>query len=248
MLVAYPLTDAKLVLQAFRKYVASAPDEAGPIPIIWTFASSEPYPEEVWGKPFIGVAGTYAGTAEDGERAYKPLRELATPMLDMSEAMPYLAVQHLFDEEYPDGRRYYWKSSYLKGLDDAAVDTLVDFGARRPSPLSSVDVWSLGGAIARVGAKDTPIAHRSAEFLIGIEANWDDPSDDDANKAWARGLAKALEPHSTGGSYLNFEDLSETAAAANSHGPNFDRLVAIKRRYDPDNLFRSGRSLGGHGN
>jgi hypothetical protein len=241
--VMYAIEDGQQVLGGFREFVASAPDEISPIAIIWTFSESEAFPRELWGRQFVGVAGPYLGAVEDGERVTRPLRELATPLLDMSSPMPYLAVQHLFDEDYPVGGRYYWKSSYLRALDDGAIDSILDLGQRRPSALSSLDIWALGGAIGRVGADETPIGHRHAAYLVGIEANWREPAADAANKAWSREVAAALAPFSTGGAYLNFEDPHEAGATASSHGPNFDRLVAVKRRYDPGGLFRSTRAL-----
>jgi hypothetical protein len=190
------------------------------------------------------VVGPYAGPPEEGERVTQPLRELGTPALDLSEAMPYAEAQRaLFDADYPDGMRYYWKSTYLQELSDGAIDTLIDLTLKRPSPLSSLDIWLLGGALGRVPAGDSPIGHRDAPYLIGVEANWEEATDDAANMAWARDAVRELAPFSTGGSYLNFEDLSEANAVSASHGPNFQRLVEIKRTYDPGNLFRSRRGL-----
>ncbi|HXH22660.1 MAG TPA: FAD-binding oxidoreductase [Dehalococcoidia bacterium] len=237
---AYPIEEGRTVLRNFREFMAGAPDEMSPLAIVWTFPE-EPYPKELWGRQFVAVVGIYDGPADEGERAYQPLRQLATPLMDASERTTYLAVQHLFAEDYPSGRRYYWKSSYLPKLGDDAIDTLLDFGRRRPSPLSSVDVWPLGGALDRVDPQQTAFGQRGAGYLIGIEANWEDAAADAANVAWARETTAALEPHSTGGSYLNFEDVRDHAVFARSHGANFDRLAQIKRKYDPDNLFRSRR-------
>jgi FAD/FMN-containing dehydrogenase len=242
LFVAYPASEARRVLEAFHAFGKTAPDEAAPILVFWTFPEGEPYPPEVWGKAFVALAGPYIGPVEDGERVYKPLREIAAPLLDWTGPTPYTDVQRMFDEDYPKGRRYYWKSVYLDNI-DGAMDTLIDWGGRRPTPITSLDVWLLGGALSRVNPADTPIAHRNAPYLIGLEANWDDPSRDADSKAWARGAAAALAPFSSGGSYLNFEDLSETKVVADSHGPNFNRLVEVKRKYDPDNLFRSRRGL-----
>jgi FAD/FMN-containing dehydrogenase len=239
--VAYPLAEAKQVLARLRDFSATAPRELGIIAVIWTFPAGEPFPESIWNQQFVGIAGPYIGPAEDGQRASQPLRELGTVLFDGSAAMPFAAVQTFFDEEYPNGRRYYWRSSYLRELTDEALDKVIDLGGRRPSPLTSLDLWFLGGAIGDVGANDTPIAHRDAPFMAGIEANWDDPADDAANIAWAREAVTTLEPHSTGGSYVNFEDPDDPTRVAAVYGANFQRLEEIKRRYDPDNLFGSRR-------
>ncbi len=243
LFVTYPMDDAPVVLRALRDFASTASDEASPLAVLWTFPRSDAYPPEVWEKQFVAIAGPYAGPVEEGERVYAPLRALGTPLLDMSGPMPYHDVQKLFDEEYPTGRRYYWKSSYLRELSDPAIDVLVHFGRQRPSPLSSVDVWLQGGAIAKTSASDSPAGHRDAPYLIGIEANWEEATNDAANIAWTRELAAALEPFSTGGSYLNFEDVTESAATAAYHGASFERLVSVKRTYDPGNLFRSRRGL-----
>jgi len=149
----------------------------------------------------------------------------------------------MFDEEYPDGRRYYWKSAYVHDLDDKAIEALIAIGTSRPTPITSVDVWVQGGAIGRTARDMTPIAHREAGYLIGLESNWTEVSDDTRCVAWTRDAAEKLTPFSTGGSYLNFEDLSDAKATAASHGANFQRLVEIKKKYDPGNLFRSRRGL-----
>jgi FAD/FMN-containing dehydrogenase len=242
---AFPFAEARTVLSRLGEYGRTAPDEVSPVAVIWTFPNEgEAFPPEVHGQEFVGVLAPYAGDPAEGERVTQPLRELATPLLDMSGPMPYaLGVQRLFDEDYPDGQRYYWKSTYLRDLDEKAIDTLIELGGRRPTPITSLDIWMLGGALGRVGAQETPVGHREAAYLIGIEANWGDPSLDAQAIAWTRETEAALAPFSTGGSYLNFEDLSETKALAASHGANFQRLVEIKRKYDPANLFRSRRGL-----
>ncbi|MGE0059039.1 MAG: FAD-binding oxidoreductase [Dehalococcoidia bacterium] len=243
LFVTYPIDEAAQVMRGVHEFMRSASDAFSPLLVLWTFPEDEAYPQEVWGKQFIAIVGPYAAHAEEGMRAIEPLRHLGTVLLDASETTTYYAVQHLFDHEYPKGRRYYWKSSYLTGLEEGAIEQLIEFGKNRPSALSSVDVWTLGGAISRIGADETPLSQRQAPYMIGIEANWDDPAADAANIAWTRELASALQPFSTGASYLNFEDLSETGAAKATHGANFERLVRIKKQYDPENLFRSRRGL-----
>jgi len=242
LFVAYPIAEANEVLRKVREYTRTAPREAGIIAVLWTFPAAESYPEEIWNQQFVGIAGPYIGDAAEGERILQPLRELGTPMFDISSPMPFGDIQHLFDEEYPKGRRYYWRSTYLKELSDDALLKVVDLGSRRPSPFTSLDVW-IGGdsAVADVGVDETPMAHRDAPFMIGIESNWEGPAHDAANIAWAREVFTALEPHSTGGSYVNFEDSDDPARVAAAYGPNYQRLMQIKQKYDPDNLFGSRR-------
>lgn len=241
--VTYPMDEAPQILRALRAYMETASENFSPIAVLWTFPEDEAYPEHLWNTQFVAILGVYAGPLDEGLAAIEPLRHLGSILIDGSEPSSYHATQHLFDHEYPTGRRYYWKSSYLSGFSDAAIDCLIEYGRNRPSALSSVDIWTLGGAISRVAPEETPLSQRSAPYMIGIEANWDDPSSDSANTNWARDLAKALGPFSTGASYLNFEDVSDPNFTRASHGVNFNRLVEVKKRYDPDNLFRSRRGL-----
>jgi hypothetical protein len=153
--------------------------------------------------------------------------------------MPYAVLQQFLDEEYPRGRHYYWKSAAVAELSDAVIDIVAEYAASQPSPLSTIDVWLMGGATAEEPAGGTAYSGRSAGYLINPEADWDDPSDDGANIDWARRLIKALEPH-TVGNYLNFPGMLEEGERLlrASFGPHYDRLVEVKTAWDPDNLFR----------
>jgi hypothetical protein len=186
------------------------------------------------------VVGVYSGSVEDGEPVVQPLRELGEPLLDLSGPWPWLGLQSGFDELYPDGGFYYWKSRMAAELTQDAIDELVEFAGRRPSPLTDVVIWHHGGAMSSVGDTETPYAGREATFLVGGEASWDDPAVSDEAIAWCRDLWTALARHSTGGIYLNFpgfgEEREDLVRAA--YGPNYERLAALKATYDPDNLFR----------
>ncbi len=237
--LTYPLSEGPQVLANLREFARAAPRGFGSLAVCWTFPEADPFPEELWGKPFVGVAGPYVGDVDEGQRVCAPLSDLGTVLTDLGGVVPWVDAQRLFDEDYPRGRRYYWKSSHLNDLSAEAATTLVDLAARRPSPLTSLDVWINGGAIADVPAGDTPVGNRAAPYMIGIEANWDDPAADRTNIDWAREAATALRPYSKGGAYLNFDDLSDPDAARLAHGANYDRLMEVKRSYDPANLFRS---------
>jgi hypothetical protein len=171
----------------------------------------------------------------------QPLREIATPLVDMSGPFPYLVAQSLFDPDFPNGRRYYWKSLYLREISDDAIDTIVEHARNRPSPISSIDVWALGGAMARVPSSASAFSQRSAPYLLAVESNWNDPARDDENIQWTRGMIKAMERFSDGGAYLNFPGFGEGGEdlLMRSYGENYVRLQQIKARFDPTNFFRS---------
>lgn len=233
--------DARSVLRAYREWAATAPDEISSFAILWHAPRDEAIPAEHHGAPIVVFAAMHSGAPQQGEAALQPLRAIGTPIADLSAPAPYLEVQRFFDEDYPaQVMRYYWKSRYLSGLPDELIDVLVELNEASPSPHSTLDIWQLGGVFARVGAQDTAFGDRSAPFLLGIESNWEDPADDGACIGWARRVHAALEPFSTGAEYLNFPGLYEEAdrTVRDTFGANLDRLAAVKRRYDPDNLFR----------
>lgn len=226
--------------------MAEAPDELMALAVLWNTPHEEPIPEAVRDVPALILFAFYSGPFAQGERAIQPLREIDTPLVDFSGSMPYLAAQQLFDPDYPDGRRYYWKSIYLRGLDDAAVRALAEHAARRPSPISSLDIWALGGAMSRVAPSATAFARRDAPFLLGIEANWDDPRQDTANIAWAREVFRDMEHRfARGGAYLNFPGFAEEGEELlkTSYAGNYARLQEIKTKYDLANLFRSNLNI-----
>jgi FAD/FMN-containing dehydrogenase len=240
-IVMYPMDQAASVFKFFREYMADAPDDLMAIAILWNSPHDESIPEEARNKPVAILAGMHSGPFAQGELAVAPFRQVTTPLVDFSGPMPFVAAQGLFDADYPNGRRYYWKSLYLDSLDDAAVSTLVDHARARPSLLSSVDVWALGGAMRREPKGGSAFSHRDRPFLLGIEANWNEAQDDAQNIAWARGLFADMGRFSRGGMYLNFPGQTEEGDALlrQSFGSSYERLQAVKAKYDPENLFRS---------
>ena len=171
----------------------------------------------------------------------QPLREFGTPIADLSGTQPFLEVQQFFDADYPAHEmRYYWKSRFLKEMSDDLIDTLIGLNQATPSHHSTIDVWQLGGAMSRVTPDGSAFGDRSAPFLIGIEANWESPDDDESNIGWGREVFHALGPFSTGGGYVNFPGLYEDneQMVQDTFASNLQRLRTVKRRYDPSNLFR----------
>jgi len=243
--VLYHGSRRREAMRAYRDYCATAPDEVSSWAISGTVPATEDFPEEIHGERYLNIGACYAGSVEEGQRVMEPLRELEEPMVDFSAPMPYVDVQMFLDEDYPDGFHYYWKSLYLESLDDEVIDSVVTWAERRPSLLSTVDVWHMGGAISRYGAEDSAVGNREAPYLLGIEANWERSEDDDANVAWARQCFADLREFSDGSQYLNFPGFyeGEDEAMRTTFGNQYERLVALKTKYDPTNLFHLNQNI-----
>ena len=238
-LVFYKGAQTVAVLRAFRDLAPSLPPEIAPVAFTGSMAAGEGIPDVVVGEPMVAVAAVYVGPPDEGEERLRPLRELAEPLVDLSGRLPYATVQQFLDEEYPRGRHYYWKSASIAELSDEVIDIVADFAGRQPSPISTIDVWLMGGALRDEPPGGSAYSGREADFQVNPEADWDDPAEDAANIGWARALIQALKPY-TVGTYLNFPGLLEEGEQQLrlSFGSHFDRLVEVKRQWDPDNLFR----------
>jgi FAD/FMN-containing dehydrogenase len=243
--VAYAIEDAADVLAAWRDAVADAPDELSTAGLIWSLPAVDELPEQLRGAAYVGVAGMWAGDPAQGERATRRLRELATPLLDMSARVDYVEFQRSLDPFFPAGLRRYWKALYLDELSDGAVTTTVDWSNRRPSDETLIIIRHCGGAIARVGAEETAFGDRSSEWMLSIDSTWHDPSDDAVNIGYTRAFWNASVPFSSGKTYFNFPGLLEDgdASVRASYGPNHARLARIKAVYDPDNRFKLNQNI-----
>lgn len=233
-------------LRFFREYTATAPDEVSVVAVLGVFPpGAEAFPHELHGKPYVLFAGSYAGSSEVGERVMQPLRDFSRPLVDFSGRMPYTQMQTMFDEDYPRGMRYYWKSTTLMALSDEAIQVLVEQAQRQPSPYSTTDIWHNAGAIRRFDANRTAYSGREIPYLINPEANWHETSEDEANIGWVRDFLKALQPVGEGIRYLNFAGFQEEGQAMMkvAYGDKYERLVALKKQYDPANLFRLNQNI-----
>lgn len=245
-LTFYPADMAETVLRFFRDYTATAPDEVSVIAVQGIVPPDHPaYPPELYGQRFILLGSIYAGEAAEGERVLQPLRQVAEPLADFSGRMPYVDIQKLFDADYPTGWRYYWKSLNLARLDDDVIAALIAGARRQPSAHCTADLWHIGGAIQRVSPYDSAYGGRQANYLLAGEANWHDPQHDDEHIAWARELIGGLRAYSDGGAYLNFPGMLEEGQALMeaSFGTQYARLAALKRQWDPENVFRLNQNI-----
>ena len=239
----YPLEDAAQVMRRWRSYVESAPDEVTSTCVTMTFPANPELPEAVHNRPVIIVGGVHAGSdVEAGLAEMQPLRELGTALFDMSGPTPFVGVQMGFDALFPrDTLRAYWKSQYVDELTDEAIDTIAGAANDRPAPLTLVNTFHMGGAIARVGEEETAFHQRTSPYMVSIDGMWSDADDDDANVEWVRSTWNAVAEYGTGEVYLNFTGLADEAPQAgvdSAYGRNLARLAEIKAKYDPENFFR----------
>ena len=239
LVAIYPIAEARHVLQHMRAYMPTAPDAFSPISFLAHVPPLDEIPESSHGDPCLFVVGLYAGDVAEGKRTLAPLRNLGPTIADLSGPAPYLEVQQFFDEDYPNGKRYYWTSINVETLSDDAIDRLITLNDAAPSLESTIDLWFQGGAMSRVAPDATAFGDRSAPVLVGIEANWHGEDTDAANVAWARRCVEAMRPFSDGSTYLNFPGFWEEGESLQraAHGANYERLQAIKQRYDPNGLF-----------
>ncbi len=232
-------------LQFYRDYCATAPDEASTIAVCGRVPPDPAFPAELHEHPYMLFGGLYAGPAEEGKQVLQPLLDFGKPMLDFSGAKPYVEAQKAWDADYPKGKRYYWKSLNLMRLDDAVIDRIVSHARQQPSAHSTTDLWHIGGAVKRGSAETSAFHGRQAAFLLSPEANWEHPADDEANITWLREFIADMEEFSDGSRYLNFAGFQEEGDALmqKAFGPQYRRLAALKRKYDPKNLFRLNQNV-----
>jgi FAD/FMN-containing dehydrogenase len=242
-MIIFTADRATEMLRRFRDWAPDTPEELG-LAVALTTAPAAPFvPEELQGEPVVGLAACYAGTAEEGERALAPMRELQ-PAVDLIGPMPYTAVQSMFNASYPHGTLSYWKSGFVRAVDDDLIGSLVGSMATRPGPEAEIFLEFMDGAPRRVGADETAFGARSAPVNVLFLANWSDPSDADAHIEWARRAYEAIAPQRTGDVYLNYlgEEGDERIRAAYGED-HYTRLGSVKATYDPDNLFHLNQNI-----
>jgi FAD/FMN-containing dehydrogenase len=243
-LLFHPMTAARELLRFNREFAAAAPDELTTITILRKAPPAPFLPTEVHGAPVIAIGLCYAGPIEDGERAVRPLRAFRRPLVDAVRPMPFVAFQRISDGSWAPGFQNYWKSAYLDGLSDDAVETIVSYAERITSPLSDIKIAHQQGAISVVGEDATAFSHRSAPFNLNINTRWTDPAESENHIAWTRGLFDAMRPFSTGGVYVNFLGNEGEERVIAAYGKEkYERLVTIKNKYDPMNFFQLNQNI-----
>lgn len=233
--VLHELAAAKDAFEFYREFSAAAPDE------LFCEFDLAPLPD---GHQVVALFMAYFGDAERGERLLAPVHEFGHPIEDMLGPLSYCELQQAFDADFPFGLKNYWKSSNIAELSDSAIDTIVDFMKGAPSTRPMVVIDQFGGAVARVPEDATAFGHRDAEYDLIIAAIWDDDAKEEAHIAWARSFWEAMQPFATESVYVNYlSDEGEERVRAAYGAKHFDRLVQLKRTYDPDNVFRNNQNI-----
>lgn len=239
----FELKDAATVLRFFREFIKDAPEQFGGFPA-WQIAPPLPFiPEDRHGDTFLAFVACWAGPLEEGERALKPLHDVAQVVAEYVAPMPYPALNSLFDALVPAGLQHYWKANFVKELTDAAIDAHLEYGPKVPAVNSTVHIYPINGACQRVAADATAFAYRDASFAPVIAGMWPDPAQNDANIKWVRDYYGATAPLSEEGGYINFMAGDDQDRIRANYKGNYARLVEVKRKYDPDNLFRVNQNI-----
>jgi FAD/FMN-containing dehydrogenase len=225
---------AREVLQFYREFIKTAPDE------LTLYAGLLHTPD---GIPVVGFVGCYSGNLEKGEEAIKSLREFGTPIADLFQPIPYTQMQSLLDAGFPYGNRYYWKSGFLKALSDEAIDTIIAHVNTNPSPYSATILEYYGGASSKEPTGGTAFPHRQNEFDLVIISNWPDKQDDEKNISWTRNIWDAMQPYLGHKAYVNALGVEGEDRVREAYGQNYEKLAALKRKYDPGNLFRMNQNI-----
>ena len=239
----FELEHARDILAWFRDYIADAPEEFGGFPL-FQIAPPLPFiPEDRHGDTFVAFVACWAGPLGEGEAIINKIREVAPVVAEHVGPMPYPALNSAFDALVPAGLQHYWKANFVRELTDAAIDAHVEHGPKVPVVNSTMHIYPINGAAQRVSADESAFGHRDANFAPVIAGMWPDPAQNEANIAWVRDYYDATAPHSEQGGYVNFMADDDQDRVRANYGSNYDRLVGVKRVYDPDNLFRHNQNI-----
>jgi FAD/FMN-containing dehydrogenase len=240
----YELSETADVMKWYRDLIPRAPDELSGFFAFLTVPPWPPFPEHLHMKKMCGVVWAYAGPATKAEETFKPIRGFKKPALDFVGPMPQPALQTMFDALYPPGLQWYWRADFVNEISDEAIAQHLRFASALPSMHSTMHLYPINGAASRVGKNDTAWNYRDAtwaQVMVGVDP---DPANNDKIIAWTKSYYDALHPYSAGGAYVNFLMGDEGAGRVKAtYGDNYERLVAIKDKYDPDNLFRVNQNI-----
>jgi FAD/FMN-containing dehydrogenase len=234
---------ASEVLPAYRDLMNDAPDELGGAAVLQLAPPAPFMPDRLVGEPILGILVAAFADLDRAERLVEPLRALG-PTADAVAPMPYTALQSMIDDGNPHGMQNLWKAGFIEDLTDGAVRDVIEHGAGIPSPLSVVLLQPLGGAYGRVDEHATALSHRSARWAVHALSLWPDPAGSRVNRAWTEALAAAMAPYGHGVAHPNYVSEDAGDRVSRLYGAEtYERLVAVKRRWDPDNVFALNQNI-----
>lgn len=242
-LIVFPFDEAKFVLTQFARFTEMMPDDL----TVWAVIRKAPplpfLPEDVHGKEIVALALCYVGDPTDGEHLIEPLRRFGTAHGEHIGVQPYTAWQQAFDPLLTRGARNYWKSHNFSKLSDGAIDAIIEYAGRLPSPQCEIFVGAIGGQTARVAPEAMAYSSRDAKYVLNVHSRWESAAEDQGCVAWAREFFAKSKPFASGGAYINFLTQDEADRVAFAYGTTYDRLVELKRKYDPNNFFRMNQNI-----
>ena len=242
-LIVFPFSQAKQILKKYRQFVKSAPEELN----VWVVLRKAPplpfLPENVHGKEVVVLPIFYSGAVAEAEKLIAPLRAFGDAHGEHLGAQPYVAWQKVFDPLLTPGARNYWKSHNFTELADGALDSIIEFAGKLASPQCEIFIGLIAGAPNRIAPDAMAYGHRDAKFVLNVHGRWDEAKDDQKCIGWAREFFKASAPYASAGAYVNFMTAEEGDRVAAAYGANYDRLLQIKKRYDPDNIFHLNQNI-----
>jgi hypothetical protein len=241
--VFWEMGDSEDVLRFYRDWIADCPDELMTMVVQRQAPALPVVPPDLVGKHVIAIVCCYAGSIEDGEKVMRPLKQLGSPVLDLCEPKPFVQHQSMFDPSFPHGWWYYFRSCDIAEINDDVIDVMLDYGHRIRSPITSMGLWQMGGAVSRVGEDETAFNGRTAGHTFNINGNSYSAAGFEEEREWARSYWSALSPHHTS-VYVNFLMEEGEERIRQAYGPEkYERLKSLKRKYDPDNFFRLNQNI-----
>ena len=242
-LIVFPFSQAKQVLTKYREFVTSAPEELN----VWVVLRKAPplpfLPENVHGNEVVVLPIFYCGATAEAEKLIAPLRVFGEVLGEHIGVQPYIGWQKAFDASLTPSARNYWKSHNFTELADGALNSMIDFAGKLPSPHCEILIGLVAGAANRIAPNAMAYPHRDAKFVLNVHGRWDEAKEDQKCIGWAREFFNASAPYASAGAYVNFMTAEEGERVAVAYGSNYDRLVEIKRRYDPENVFHLNQNV-----
>lgn len=242
-LIVFPFEQAKSVISQFARFTETMPEELN----VWMVTRKAPplpfLPAEVHGREMIALALCYVGDPEEGERIIAPLREFGTVLGENVGVQPYTAWQQAFDPLLAKGARNYWKSHNFAQISDGVIDAIIEYAARLPSPHCEIFIGTIGGQTTRVAPEAMAYSSRDANYVMNVHGRWETAAEDERCIAWAREFFARSQPFASSGAYINFLTQEETDRIAFAYGATWNRLVELKSKYDPTNLFRMNQNI-----